>query len=225
MALQPAFTVVQNDGGLTASATNTTAYGSPEQDRNEAAEYVLWSKTDKEGARTFTNPDQGDVLTKLAYTVATLISGLYELIWLRIQFYDNATPYVEQQQSGSQITQYPSIVYYAATNKVYRCIAPTTGNLPTNTNFWEEVPLADMDDLLGNPNIEQYIKNVDIIYHIDKCITKRLADAGCDCGIADVEYNHTLFSLYLSAKSNFNAGNVYEFEEIIADLNTRCGQC
>ena len=223
MALAPSFTIVQNNGGATATATNTTVYGSPEEDRNEAAEYVLWSKTDKNGNRDFTNPDQGDVLTKLAYTVDTPVSGLYELIWLRIQPYDNATAYVEQQESGGVITQYPSVVYY--NGSVYKCIAPTTGNLPTDVTYWEVVPLASLQDLLGNSNIEEYIKNWDGIYQINKCITSRLAEAGCDCGVQDREYNQELFSLYLAAKSNFEIGNIYEFEEIIEELNTKCVQC
>lgn len=225
MALSPSFTVVQDNGGETATATNTTTYGTPEQDRDEAAEFVLWSKTDKDGNRTFHNPDQGDVLTKLVYSVLTAISGLYELIWLRIQFYDSGANYVEQQESGGVITQYPSVFYYGTTGKIYKAIVPSTGQDPEDTDFFEEVTIDDLHTLLGNTNIEEYIKNVNIVYHVNKCITKRLAEAGCDCGIKDREYNQELFSLYLSAQSNFNTGNIYEFEEIIAQLNTKCVQC
>lgn len=226
MALAPSFTVVQDDGGLTAVATNTTTYGGANQDRNEAAEIILWSKTDKDGNRVFTNPDQGDVLTKLIYSVATLVSGLYELIWLRIQPYDGSTAYVEEQSTGGAITQYPSTVYYPATGFVYRCIVPTTGNLPTDTNFWEVVEFnSSIPLIIGNPNIEQYIKNVDILYGINKCITGRLAGEGCNCESSDREYNMNLFSKYLSATSNFNAGNIYEFEAIIEELNTSCVEC
>lgn len=223
MPLSPSFTVQTNDGGLTATATNTTTYGSPNQDRNEAAEYVLWSKTDKDGNRTFDNPDQGDVLTKLIYSVALTVSGLYELIWLRIQPYDAGANYVEQQESGGVITQYPSIVYY--NDVVYKCIAPSSGNLPTDTNFFEPVPLNQLQTLLGNTNIEEYIKNVNINYHINKCITARLAGQGCNCSSSDAEYNLDLYNKYLSAESNFNAGNIYAYEEIIEKLNTMCEQC
>jgi hypothetical protein len=225
MALSPSFTVTQNNGGETATATNTTTYGAPNQDRDEAAEFVLWSKTDKDGNRSLDNPDQGDVLNKTVYTVNTPISGLYELIWLRIQFYDVAANYVEEQESGGVITQYASIFYYSTTGKVYKAIAPSTGEDPEDTDFFVEVPLDQLQTILGNTNIEQFIQNEDIIYHINKCITSRLAKMGCECSLTDREYNQELFSLYLSATSNYNAGNVYEFEEIIEQLNTRCVEC
>lgn len=225
MALSPTFTIVQDDGGLTATATNTTNYGGANQDRNEGAEFVLWSKTDEDGNRVFTNPDQGDVLTKLIYSVDSLVSGLYELIWLRFQFYDAAANYVEQQSSGGVITQYASVFYYGTTGKVYKAIAPSTGQDPEDTNYFVEVPLGDLYTLIDNPNLEQYIKNWDGIYAINKCITGRFANAGCNCGSDDREYNIRLFSDYISANSNFNAGNVYEFQKIIAKLNTTCVQC
>ena len=227
MALTPAFTIVQDSGGLTATATNTTAnYGTGgNQDRNEAAEVVLWSKTDKDGNRVFTNPDQGNVLTKLIYSVATAVSGLYELIWLRIQPYDNGASYVEQQESSGVITQYPSIVYYPSTGLYYKCTAPSTGNLPTDTNFWVDVPLAQLYTLLGNTTIEQFIKKFSSTYAINACITAKLAGQGCECSSEDKDYNMDLFADLVSAESNYNAGNYYQFEAIIEDLNTRCVQC
>lgn len=39
--------------------------------------------------------------------------------------YDNATAYTVDQ-----------IVFYPVTGEYYRCLAATTGNLPTNTSFW-----------------------------------------------------------------------------------------
>jgi hypothetical protein len=225
MPLAPSFTVVQDNGGLLATATNTTTYGGANQDRNEAAEYVLWSKTDKDGNRVFTNPDQGDVLTKLIYSVSAAVSGLYELIWLRFQFYDAGTPYVEEQTSGGNITQYASVFYYGTTGKVYKAIVPSTGQNPEDTNYFVEVPLASLYTLLGNTNLEQYIKNFDGLYAINKCITGRLAGEGCNCESSDKEYNMDLFSKYLSATSNFNAGNIYEFQALIEELNTACVEC
>lgn len=226
MPLTPAFTIVQDDGGATATATNTTAdYGTGgNQNRNDAAEFVLWSKTDADGNRVFTNPDQGNVLTKLIYSVATAVSGLYELIWLRIQPYDPGTAYVPQVGTAP-ITQYPSIVYYPTTGLVYKCIAASTGNLPTDTDFWEEVPLASLYTLLGNDTLDEFIENFDSTYTINKCITKKLAANGCACSSEDRDYTSKLFSLLVSANSNYNEGNIYKFQEIIAELNTLCVAC
>jgi hypothetical protein len=225
MPLSPSFTIVQDNGGLTATATNTTTYGGANQDRNEAAEFVLWSKTSKAGVRVYTNPDQGDVLTKLIYTVATAVSGLYELIWLRFQFYGAGANYVEEQSSQGVITQYASVFYYGTTGKVYKAIAASTGEDPEDTNFFVEVPVASLYTLIDNTNLEQFIKNFDSLYTINKCITGRLADEGCNCQGSDKEYNMDLFSKYLSATSNFNAGNIYQFEALIEELNTSCVEC
>lgn len=225
MALSPSFTIAQDNGGLTATATNTTTYGGANQDRDEAAEFVLWSKTDKDGNRVFTNPDQGDVLTKLIYTVAAVVSGLYELIWLRIQFYSAGANYVEEQTSGGVITQYASVFYYGTTGKVYKAIVPSTGQDPTDTNYFVEVTVASLYTLINNTNLEQYIKNFDGLYAINKCITGRLAGEGCNCESSDREYNMDLFSKYLSATSNFNTGNIYQFEAQIEELNTSCVEC
>lgn len=237
MPITPAFTIVQDSGGTTATATNTTPdYGGSNPERSDGAEFVLWSKTDKEGARSFNNPDQGNVLTKLVYTVETPVSGLYELIWLRIPVWDSSNNYLQQVNSGDEITQYPSIVYYPVDGKVYKCIQdapafslpppdPDLEPYPTNTLFWVEVPLDQLVDLLGNTEIQELIKNFNSIYAINKCITGRFAGAGCSCSDEDKKYNADLFSKYVSATSNYNAGNIYKFEEIIADLNVACPAC
>src|SRR5687767_14640731 len=107
--------------------TNLTDYGvSGNPLRSAKDEYLLWSKTDKNGVRTFTNPDQENVLSNLTYNVATLTDGHYEGIILRIDIYDNGTPYVVDD-----------VVYHSGS--VYIATASTTGNLPTDTNFWAVV--------------------------------------------------------------------------------------
>jgi hypothetical protein len=225
MALTRSFTITQQDGGETAIAVNTTVYGTPNQDRDDAAEYALWSKTNSAGNRTFNNPDQGSVLTALQYTVETEIDGWYELIIPRIQPYNNATAYVEQQSSGSAVTQYASIVYYQPTNKVYKCIAPTTGNLPTNTNFWVELSITDLPSNLDNTNIDVYYKNFNAEYLTNNCIRDKFSDAGCECDEKNRNRNQQLLYMKQSADINFANGNPELFEKIIRQLETDCTQC
>ena len=206
--------------GLTGTVSDTTTegeYPSPDVNRADAANYLLWSKTDEEGVRTFNNPDTGSVLEIVSWSVDTEVSGLYEAILLRIPIYDNAEACVEEQESGGIITQYPTIRYYASTDKVYRCIAPSTGNLPTNATYWEEV--TDLSEIIDNTTIEQEILNVNADKLIDKAIAERFRQAGCDCSVEDSQLNNQLIAQKRSAEINFASDNIYEYEKIIANLN------
>lgn len=219
-------TFAQDPDGTTGTVTDTTAsggYPAPNTDRGDAANYLLWSKTDKNGVRTFTNPDFGSVLSVISWAVATAVSGLYEAILLRIAPYDNGAAYLKEVSSGGIITTYAGVVYYAAENKVYKCIQDSTGNLPTDTNYWEEV--TDLSDIIDNTNIDQEILNVNSDKLINKCIAAHLANNGCACSQEDAELNNIMVAQMRSAELNFAAGNIYEYEKIVADLITTCGEC
>lgn len=222
MALTRVFTIAQEDGGLTAQAVNTTVYGTPNQDRNEAAEYVLWSKTDQNGLREFHNPDSGDVLTETIYELETAIDGWYELIVPRIQPYDAAANYVEEQSSGGVVTQYASIFYYPTTDKVYKAIAPSTGQSPTDTIYFEEV--TDLSTELDNTNIDVYYKNFYSEYRTNVCIRDK-DDANCHCSNKDDAYIDGLYSLKQSADTNFANDNPEIMDKIIRELENTCTQC
>lgn len=211
MALSPIFTITQQDGGLTAIATNTTVYGSPNQDRDDAAEYVLWSKTDVNAVRTFTNPAQGDVLTNLVYSVSTLVDGWFELIRLRIQPYNGATAYV----SGN-------VFYYATDGKVYQAIASSTGQLPTNPTYFTEV--TDLTTIIGNASIETYYQNFYSEYRTNVCIRDK-DDANCGCTNKDDSYIDQLYAMKQSADTNFANDNPEIMEKIIRELEDTCTQC
>lgn len=216
----------QDPSGETGTVTDTTSaggYPAPNTNRGDAANYLLWAKTNSLGVRTFYNPDFGNVLSIISWAITTAVSGLYEAILLRITPYDNSDSYVAEIESGGIITQYPSVVYYPAQNKVYKCIADSTGNLPTDTDFWEEV--SDLSTIIDNTNIEQEILNVNSDKLIDKCIAKKLANGGCACSQDDTDLNNQLVAQKRSAEMNFAAGNIYDYEAIIADLVTTCGTC
>jgi hypothetical protein len=224
MALTRSFTITQQDGGLTAIAVNTTVYGSPNQDRDDAAEYTLWSKTNSSGARTFHNPDQGNVLTNLQYEMETEEDGWYELINLRIQPYNAGANYVEEQSSGGEITQYASMFYYGTTSKVYKAIAPSTGQDPENPIYFVEVPIESFNDNLNNTNIEVYYQDFYCEYRTNVCIRDK-DDANCSCGHKNQDYVDGLYSLKQSADTNFANGNPETMEKIIRQLEADCTQC
>jgi|SRR6185369_907906 len=211
MALVPIFPITQQDGGLTAIATNTTVYGSPNQDRNQAAEYVLWSKTDVNAVRTFTNPEQGDVLTNLSYSVSTLVDGWFELIRLRIQFYSALTAYV----AGN-------VFYYTTNGKYYIAIGSSTGQLPTNPIYFTEV--TDLTTIIGNASIETYYQNFYSEYRTNVCIRDK-DDANCGCANKDDTYIDMLYAKKQSADTNFANGNPEIMEKIIRELEDTCTQC
>lgn len=223
MALTPSFTITQQDGGLTAIAVNTTVYGSPNQNRNDAAEFVLWSKTDMNGLRAFTNPDQGDVLTNLNYTVQTDVDGWYELIRVRVQPYSSGANYVEQQSSGGQITQYASMVYFTDGN-VYKSVAPSTGQSPLDPNYFVQVPIDSLKDNLDNTNIDVYYKNFYSEYRTNVCIRDK-DDSNCQCGNKDDGYIDGLYARKQSADTNFANGYPERMEKIIRELSNSCTQC
>jgi len=211
MALVPLFTITQQDGGLTAIATNTTVYGGSNQLRNQAAEYVLWSKTDMNALRAFTNPAEGDVLNNLVYTVSTLVDGWYELIRLRIQPYNAGTAYV----SGN-------IFYYATNGNVYQAITSSTGQTPTNPTYFTQV--TDLTTIFGNASIETYYQNFYSEYRTDVCIRDK-DDANCACQNSDDDYIDMLYAKKQSADTNFANGNPQIMEKIIRDLTDTCTQC
>jgi hypothetical protein len=225
MPLTPStsFTQDADDINVGVVADTTSNYGTGGNPaRSDAANYLLWSKTDENGNRVFGNPDFGDVLTIMSWTVATLVSGWYERMLMRIQFYNNATSYVEQQ--GTPITQYASIVYYASTNKVYKCIAPSTGNLPTNTSFWEEV--TDLSTIIGNTNITTTITNTYVRSHVDECVKNKFANlANCGCDDKNNKNAYYMNGLLIAADSAVLSGNYDDMQKIIASLESKCSQC
>lgn len=226
MALTLSTSFTQNqpdiDTGVVADTTNDYGIGG-DQARGDAANYLLWSKTDENGNRVFDNPEAGDVYAIMAWTVNTLVSGWYERILLRIQNYNPATSYVEQQSSGGVITQYAGVVYYAAQNKVYKCTEPSTGNLPTDTNFWELV--TDLSTLIGNPNIEINITDTYVRAHADECVSDRFAQLStCGCDNKDNRSTYYLNGLMIAADSAVASGNYNEMERIIREVQSKC-QC
>jgi len=223
MALNPSFTITQQDGGLTALAVNTTVYGPPNQNRNDAAEFILWSKTDKNGLRTFMNPDQGNVLTNLQYTLATSVDGWYELIRVRVQPYDPDANYVEQQSSGGHITQYASVVYYTDGN-IYKSVAASTGQSPLDPNYFALVPVDSLGDMLANTNIEVYYQNFYSEYRTNVCIRDK-DDNNCRCGNKNDGEIDGLYSLKQSADTNYANGYPEVMEKIIRELENSCTQC
>lgn len=223
MALVDGLSFAQNVDITSGVVTDISNYGvSGNPARNAKANYLLWSKTDSSGNRVFTNPDQGDVLATLLYTVSTLIDGFYEGILLRIAPYNNGTSYVEQQSSGNVITQYASIVYLGGV--VYQCTSPTTGNTPPNGTYWAIV--SDLSTLIDNPNVDVFIQDVYIKIRSMTCAAKQFKSCGCGGGHVDFDRPfYIIVGKLYGADSEFANGNPTEMQKIIEDITSVCSTC
>lgn len=226
MAFTNSLTFLQNqdiESGVVTDATDYGVSGNPL--RNAKSNYLLWSKTDKNGVRTFYNPDQEDVSTNLTYDVDTATDGHYEGILMRFGNYNGAIAYVEQQMSGSTITQYASIVYYNGV--VYKATAPGTGNLPTDTNFWE--PVTDLSTLIANTNVDVYIEDFYIKVRASQCVNSKFEDMDkCGCNGSDMYALRgalQLKAMLLSADLAFADDNAALMEKIISEINATCSEC
>jgi hypothetical protein len=227
MALTPSTSYTQDVDDVNAGvvADTTPDYGTGGNPvRSAAANYLLWAKTDEDGNRVFTNPTFGDVLAVMSWAVITLVSGWYERMLMRIQIYVGATAYVPQVESGGIITQYPSIVYYGATNKVYKCILASTGNLPTDGTYWEEV--TDLSTLIANTNVSVTISNTYVRSTVDQAIKLLFRNMArtCGCDEKDNKRAYLYNGLLIAANSEVEGSNYDEMQKIILYLESQLSQ-
>ena len=225
MALIDSLTFTQATDINAGVVVDGSDYGvSGNQLRSETANYLLWSKTDQYGARVFTNPSFGDVLATLSYSVITLVDGYYEAILLRVQLYSAAIPYVPEQSSGGVITQYAAIVYFGGV--VYKCIANSTGNDPTDTAFFE--PVTDLSTIIDNTNVDVYIQNIYIKVRSSQCANEKFVDTcGCGCNgdLEKMKPGLTVRYKLVAADSAFINGNPEQMDKIIRDIEETCSNC
>jgi len=225
LTLSTSFTQDSNDVNAGVVADTTANYGTGgNQARGDAANYLLWSKTDENGNRVFNNPNFGNVLSIMSWSVTMAVGGWYERMLMRVQPYNGATAYVPEIEVNGVITQYASIVYYPTENKVYQCIVASTGNLPTNSTYWEEV--TDLGTIVDNTNIEIDIENTYVRSIVDDKIKRLFAAIGRNCGCDDkaVQRAEGLDALLISADSEVEQGNYDQMDHIITYLESQLTQ-
>lgn len=232
MALVDALTFTQDSDiatGVESDESNYGVGGNPA--RSDTANYLLWSKTNSGGVRTFDNPSQGNVLANLNYAVNTPYDGYYEAILMRFNPYDNGEAYVEQQTSGSTITQYASLVYDPTAGAVYRCISPITGVAPSDPSgatYWTVVPLGELYTLIDNPNVDVYIKAEYISIRSSRCAAEQFKNkcgCGCSSDINEISLPLLITGKLMAADAEYAAGNYTEMQSIIEDITSTCSSC
>lgn len=227
MALTPSTSFTQDVDDINAGvvADTTSDYGTGGNPaRGDAANYLLWAKTDENGNRVFSNPDFGDVLSIMEWDVVTLVSGWYERMLMRIQIYDNTEAYLKEVESGGIITVPAGIVYYGSTNKVYKAIVDTTGNLPTDTNFWVEV--TDLSELISNTNVTVTISNTYVRSTVDQGLKLLFRNIAGECGCDDKKNKkyYLLYSLLVGADSEVQGSNYDEMQKVILYIESQLSQ-
>jgi hypothetical protein len=227
MALTPSTSYTQDASDVNAGtvADTTSNYGTGGNPaRGDAANYLLWAKLDFSGNRTFDNPDFGDVLTIMAWSVVITLSGWYQRMLMRIQPYNAGTAYVPQIEVNGVVTQFASILYYATTNKVYKNILACTGIVPTNTTYFEEV--TDLSTIIQNTNVSVTITDTYIRSTVDQKMKNVFKELGRNCGCDDTEVKRAmkLYALLVSANSEVNDDNYDDMEKIIVELEANLTQ-
>lgn len=212
------------DVATVSDTTDDYGQGSVEA-RSDKANILLWAKCDENGDRTFFNPDFGSVLTVMAWSITVADNGWWQGILCRIGLYSSSESYVEQQQSGSEITQYSSIVYYGSTNKFYYCIQPNNSGdpkLPTDTAYWTEV--SDYSTLIENTNVQVFIKDFAVRSKVSKWVSELFAKLNDENFVNRNDklrnYVYNLEGLIVSADANFAQGKPEGFEKIIHELQS-----
>lgn len=229
MAFTNSLPFAQNQDIATGVVTDATDYGvSGNPLRSATANYLLWSKTDQDGVRTFDNPAQGTVTSNLSYTVNTPEDGYYEGILMRFTPYNAGANYVEQQESGGVVSVYASVFYYASTGKVYKAIADSTGQDPEDTDFFQEVPIAQMYTLIDNTNVDVYIQDYYINVRANQCLNEILTGGcacGCDGDLSKIRSALIIKYKIMAADSAFDNDNPEQMEKIIRDVEETCSTC
>lgn len=227
MPLTPSTSYTQDvdDVALGVGADTTPDYGvGGNPVRSAAANYFLWCKTDKDGNRTFNNPAFGDVLSIMSWNLSLVeinnqpAGGWYERMLMRIQIYSGGSSYVPQIESGGVVSQYASIVYYGSTNKVYKNILASTGNIPTNGTYWEEV--TDLSTIIANTNISTTISNTYVRSVVDSKMKNafKILGRNCACDDKEVLRDVKLDALLIAADAEVEDGNYDDMAFIIEYL-------
>lgn len=229
MALIDSLEITQNASDLDQTTVlDTSDYGvGGNPARSATANYLLWSKTDKEGNRTFDNPSHGDELSTLSYAVNSLVDGYYEAILMRITPYNAGSNYVEQQSSGGVVTQWASIIYNPGNESVYQAIAPSTGQDPTDPAYFTPLYIADLPSIIPNTNVHTFIQEWFTDVRTSQCTNRKFKNA-CGCGCGDLEKITPALNLrymMVAAQTAIMEGNPEEAEKIIREATEICSNC
>lgn len=230
MALTPALTFVQNINGTEGVITDSTAdYGVGGNPlRTDLANFLYYSKNAINGTRTFYDDVVNtDPLNTLSWSILTPTSGWTSATLLMIAQHNTVDGYVAEILDDQDIVLTPaSIIYYATTGFVYKCIQDHTNVLPDavdGTDYWEVV--ENPQDLIDYAGVDQFTEDFMVDFAINTCVTEGFIGIHkCDT-LQEMEPAIKNWALYNSAVANFQNGAPEEMERIIIELDKICTTC
>jgi hypothetical protein len=215
------FTISDTTGTYDA-LSNPTGYGSPNDDRSDVANYLLVSKNDVSGNRTYLMVTNTSPLSTMIWNLVSGADGLHQATLLSFQLWNSGSAYVS---SGA-----PSVVYYTPTSKYYRAIQASTNIAPDSgggASYWEEI--TDFTEIQqGHSNVEVIDYSFLISSRTALCIADELYKAISEdflCKITLTEASHPL-NLIASLEGAFSKmlnDEGEEAEQIILAISDCCG--
>lgn len=161
MALSFTYKLIKTNDVALFYINNTTVYGTPEEDRNEAAEILLAAYVNESGVEQFITVDSTPYLTKTEYAITNTLDGHYHFETLRFPLWINTGTYVKEIRDVNDIiTTYANLVYGTTTGKFYKAIEPSNSGSPIEPGitvgwetYWEEITDFTDSEVRSNDTI------------------------------------------------------------------------
>jgi hypothetical protein len=205
-------------------------WGSPEQERSDAANILIAAHVTQKGVEEFVTIDSAPYLSKIEYDINNTVDGHYLFELLRFPIYDiNASYIKEVLDSNDEIATYASLVYYEATNKFYKAIEPSNNIAPDSVDgalYWEEITDFTLDEIRESDKISIYVYNDTYMCRSRKCVRDYLLSIGCNCDDMAKYMNYFKRKAMLDgAQANSDSEKYPQAETNIRLLETMCPKC
>lgn len=168
MALTFILTFTQGTAVADGTITDSTVYGGANDDRNERGNYLLLSKNDKAGTRTYLTIANSTPLSTLSWAFTSTQDGWHQATLLSAKIWSSGQSYI-----------IGDIIFYGATGLFYRSttvhsnIAPDSGSGAAN---WTAI--TDFTAIqTGFTNIEVFDYNFMVESRVDLLGVEKLDEA------------------------------------------------
>lgn len=204
--------VIADNTGTYDAINNTGGYGAPNPVRTDRANYLMVSKNDKSGNRTYLTVTNSDPLNTLEWTVTSTLDGWHQATLLSFNKWSGATAYVANTNA----------IYYTVTGKFYKAIQASTNIAPdsgSGPSYWEEI--VDFTAIQqGYTNVEVIDFNFLVDSRTSLLISDDLYDKinedfTCKLSIEDAAHPLNLIAMLEAAQSKALDDKFDQAEQII----------
>lgn len=211
------FTIADVTGTYDA-LNNTGGYGTPNDSRTDRANYLLVSKNDKAGTRTYLTVANNDPVNNMLWNLKSTEDGWHQATMLSFHRWSGVQNYVIND-----------VQYFSVTNKYYIAIAPSLAIAPDSglaSAYWLEIT-----DFAA---IQQGYTNLDVVDYdfliesrVDTCILDALFDEidkdfTCKLTIDDLAHPLNLIAMLEGAQAKMITDKPDQAQEIIEKISDCC---